>query len=141
MDAGTSGTCFRCMRRPRPWAEAARLPQVTTPSAAHSNSSTGLVKVTTSDFDASGRHGVGGGEMGDGAHDRHGPEEFGVAISTAVQRGSQVYVYDEKGRQLFVISAGDGLQGFTGSSVSVRRMNQVYIYDERGRQKSVVPAR
>ena len=68
-----------------------------------------------------------------------------MAIGSAVQRGSSVYIYDEKGRQLGVVSAGsgpnDGLKGYTGSTVSVRRGNSIYIYDERGRQKGVTPAR
>ena len=68
-----------------------------------------------------------------------------MAIGSAVQRGSSVYIYDEKGRQLGVVSAGsgrnDGLQGYTGSTVSVRRGNSIYIYDEKGRQKGVTPAR
>ena len=53
-------------------------------------------------------------------------------ITTAVQRGSYVYVYGEKNRQLF--SKQGGLTGFTGSAVSVKRGNYVYVYDEKGRQ-------
>mgnify|MGYP006943315209 CR=1 FL=1 len=61
-------------------------------------------------------------------------------IVTAVQRGSQVYVYGQGQRQLCAIFAGngpkDGLHGFTSSSVSVRRGKIVYIYDAQGRQIS-----
>ena len=68
-----------------------------------------------------------------------------MAIGSAVQRGSLVYIYDEKGRQLAAVPAGsgpeDGLKGYTGATVSVRRGSLVYIYDERGRQTSAVPAR
>jgi len=68
-----------------------------------------------------------------------------VAIGSAVQRGSFVYVYDEKGRQLTALPAGngpeDGLRGYTGATVSVRRGSFVYTYDERGRQASATPAR
>lgn len=64
-----------------------------------------------------------------------------MAIGSAVQRGGYVYIYDEKGRQLGMVPAGEGLQGYTGSSVSVRRGAYVYTYDERGRQLSMVPAR
>lgn len=67
---------------------------------------------------------------------------FGVMmeIVTAVQRGSQVYVYGQGQRQLCAIFAGngpdDGLKGFTSSSVSVRRGKTVYVYDAHGRQIS-----
>ena len=68
-----------------------------------------------------------------------------MAIGSAVQKGSSVYIYDEKGRQLGVVSAGsganDGLKGYTGSTASVRRGNSIYIYDEKGRQKGVTSAR
>lgn len=64
-----------------------------------------------------------------------------MAIGTAVQRGSVVYIYDEKGRQMATISAGDGMQGYTGSTVSVRRGSVIYTYDERGRQLSTTLAR
>ncbi len=68
-----------------------------------------------------------------------------MAIGNAVQRGSFVYVYDEKGRQLSALSAGggpaDGLKGYTGSTVSIRRGAFIYTYDERGRQLSSTSAR
>lgn len=61
-------------------------------------------------------------------------------IVTAVQRGSQVYVYGQGQRQLCAIFAGngpdDGLHGFTSSSVSVRRGRNIYTYDAQGRQIS-----
>lgn len=53
-----------------------------------------------------------------------------MAISTAVQRGNWVYIYDEHGSQKTGIS-GD-LHGFTGSSVSVKRGNWIYVYNEHG---------
>ena len=63
-----------------------------------------------------------------------------MEIVTAVQRGSQVYVYGQGQRQLCAIFAGngpdDGLHGFTASSVSVRRGKTVYVYDAQGRQIS-----
>jgi hypothetical protein len=68
-----------------------------------------------------------------------------MAIGNAVQRGSFVYVYDEKGRQLCTVSAGsgpnDGLKGYTSSTVNVRRGAFIYTYDEKGRQKSTTSAR
>ena len=63
-------------------------------------------------------------------------------IVTALQRGSQIYVYAQGQRQLCAIFAGngpdDGLKGFTSSSVSVRRGSNIYIYDANGRQISSV---
>lgn len=63
-----------------------------------------------------------------------------MAIGSAVQRGGYIYVYDEKGRQLTMVS-GDSLQGYTSSSVSVRRGGYIYVFNERGRQLSMVVAR
>ena len=57
-----------------------------------------------------------------------------MAISTAIQRGSFVYVYDEKNRQIF--SHSGQLNGYTSSTVSIKRGSFVYTYDERGRQIS-----
>lgn len=62
------------------------------------------------------------------------------AIASAVQRGGWVYVYNAKGSQLCVIAAGDGMTGYTGSSVSIKRGNFVYVFDAKGRQTSVIPA-
>jgi hypothetical protein len=63
-----------------------------------------------------------------------------MAIGSAVQRGSLVYVYDEKGRRLTSLLAGegpkDGLHGYTSSTVSVRRGLLIFTYDERGRRLS-----
>lgn len=57
-----------------------------------------------------------------------------VPISTAVQRGTMVQVYDSRGRPLFCRSGE--LHGFSGAAVSVRRGRLVYTYDEHGRQIS-----
>jgi hypothetical protein len=68
-----------------------------------------------------------------------------MSIATAVKRGGYVYVYDEKGRTLTVISAGnrpeDGLTGYTSTTVSVRRGGYIYTYNEKGGQISVISAR
>ena len=57
-------------------------------------------------------------------------------IVTAVQRGSQVYVYGAGQRQLCAVFAGngpeDGLKGYTSSTVSVRRGSNIYVYDPQG---------
>lgn len=59
-----------------------------------------------------------------------------MAIGNAVQRGSFVYVQNEKNRQISTIAAGsgkdDGLKGYTGSIVNVRRGAFIYTYDEKG---------
>ncbi len=53
-----------------------------------------------------------------------------MPIGSAVQKGSTVYVYDERGRTLFTKSGGtkptDGLQGFTGLTVSIRIGSTMY---------------
>jgi hypothetical protein len=63
-----------------------------------------------------------------------------MAIGSAVQRGSLIYVYDEKGRRLTSLLAGqgpkDGLQGHTSSTISVRGGSLIYTYNERGRRLS-----
>lgn len=68
-----------------------------------------------------------------------------MAIGTAVQRGSLVFIYNEKSQQIGSISAGmgpgDGLVGFTSTTVSVRRGSLVFLYNERGSQIGSVPAR
>ncbi|WP_239019986.1 hypothetical protein [Novacetimonas maltaceti] len=37
--------------------------------------------------------------------------------------------------------SGDGLEGYTGATVSVRRGAFIHVHDERGRQVSTIPAR
>jgi hypothetical protein len=68
-----------------------------------------------------------------------------MPIATAVQRGTLVYVYDEKGRHLMTIPAGhkpeDDLVGYTSTTVSVRRGGVVYTYDEKNRLISTHSAR
>jgi hypothetical protein len=59
-----------------------------------------------------------------------------MAIATAIERGSQVFVYDERGQMLFSKPKGsgphDGLLGFTGSTVTVRSGSVVFIYGLHG---------
>lgn len=68
-----------------------------------------------------------------------------MPIGNAVQKGSFVYVYDEKGRQLCTISAGggpnDGLTGYTSTTVNIRRGGFIFTYNEKGRQISSTSAR
>ena len=55
-----------------------------------------------------------------------------MAIGSATQRGNVVYVFGDRGNQLF--SQLGELVGYTQSSVSIRRGNYVYIFNERGNQ-------
>ena len=61
-------------------------------------------------------------------------------IANVVQRGNFAYVYDAKGSQFLTLSAGDGIVGFTQSTVSIRRGNFIYVYNSKGSQTSVIPA-
>ena len=68
-----------------------------------------------------------------------------MAIGNAVQRGGWVHVYDEKGKKLTAIDAGnrkdDGLKGYTSTTVNIRRGNWIYTYDEKGRKLNSTAAR
>jgi len=72
------------------------------------------------------------------------PADESRKIATVVPRGSFIYAYDEKGSQLFALSAGggekDGLVGYTATTVSVRRGSFIYVYNEKGTQISAIPA-
>lgn len=68
-----------------------------------------------------------------------------MAIGSANERGSLVHVYDENGRPLFTQPAGsgpgDGLKGYTSSTVSIQRGLLVHTYDDRGRPLFSQPTR
>ena len=57
-------------------------------------------------------------------------------IGSALERGSLIVVYDDKGMSLFSKEKGsgpqDGLIGFTGSTVTVRHGSVVYTFDVKG---------
>jgi hypothetical protein len=59
-----------------------------------------------------------------------------MAIGSALERGSYIFVYDEDGHVLFSKSKGsgpkDGLLGFTGSTVTARFGSIIYTYGEDG---------
>lgn len=57
-----------------------------------------------------------------------------MAISTAIQRGNFVYVYNERNSQTACITGE--LMGFTSTTVTVKRGNFAYVFDERGSQKA-----
>ena len=65
-----------------------------------------------------------------------------MPIASAVQKGTYAYIYDEKGRLLCTISAGngpkDGVVGYTSATVSIRKGSFVYIYNEKGHLQSTV---
>lgn len=52
-------------------------------------------------------------------------------IALAVQRGSYVYVYDEKNQQ--ITYRYGKLVGFTGTSFSIQRDGCIFVYDEKDR--------
>lgn len=59
-----------------------------------------------------------------------------MSISKAVERHHIVFVYDDKGRNTAQIFAGhwpgDGLKGFTESTVTVRKLGRIVVHNERG---------
>jgi hypothetical protein len=65
-------------------------------------------------------------------------------IGNAVERGPWIYIYDERGRQSAIVpggtSPGDGLRGYTSSTVSVRRGAFIRNYDQKGRRIGTNPA-
>ena len=66
-------------------------------------------------------------------------------IATAVQRGSFVYAYNDKGTIITTVSGGnggpkDGLVGYTQSTISVRRGSFIYVYNPNGTIISTVNA-
>jgi DNA-binding beta-propeller fold protein YncE len=68
-----------------------------------------------------------------------------MPIQSAIEKGNNVYVYNEKGHVTAIIAIGngarDGLIGYTPSSVSLRRGGNVYVYNERGTTIRILPAK
>lgn len=68
-----------------------------------------------------------------------------MPIANVVQRGTIIYVYNEKNHQIFTLPAGsgpnDGLKGYTSGSVNVRRGSIIYTYNDKGRQTGTTSAR
>ena len=68
-----------------------------------------------------------------------------MPIGNVIQRGRAIYVYDEKGRQLCMLPAGDGpnggIAGYTSGALNIRRGNVIYTYDEKGRHKATTSAK
>ena len=59
-----------------------------------------------------------------------------MAIANAIQRGSMVFVYDEKNHLMFTRCAatgpGEGLMGYTGGTINLRKGRLNFTYDEKG---------
>lgn len=55
-------------------------------------------------------------------------------ISHAIQKGSGVYVYNEKNEMIFC-KIGE-LYGYTSSSVSIKKAFCIYVYNDKGALKS-----
>lgn len=55
-----------------------------------------------------------------------------MAIKTAKQRGSSVYVYDEKNNELFAKSGK--LFDYTSTGVTIIKNKTFYIYDSKGKE-------
>lgn len=63
-----------------------------------------------------------------------------MAIGHAEERGTNVYIFDDKGKQLIWIPMGsnDKLVGFTSTTVSIKKGPNTYIYDEKGKQIKIL---
>lgn len=60
-----------------------------------------------------------------------------MAIGSARQRGTLVYLYDYDGRQITSIAApgrwpGDGLKSHTETTVTIQKGTLLYTYNEQG---------
>ena len=62
-------------------------------------------------------------------------------ISNVVQHGSQYWIYDERGHKIGSVATGEGLVGFTSTSVSVKHGCQIWIFDESGHRTGSVSAK
>jgi hypothetical protein len=66
------------------------------------------------------------------------PNSQGAAmpIGSALEHGSSIFVFDDRGQTLFSKAKGsgadDGLLSFTGSTVTIRFGSVIYTYDEDG---------
>ncbi len=62
-----------------------------------------------------------------------------MAIANASERGGVVFVYDERGNQLCMITGGGNVLGFTSTTVSIKRGGSIFVYNEKGNQISIRP--
>jgi hypothetical protein len=67
-----------------------------------------------------------------------------MPIGSAIHKGPSIVIYDEKGRTLFTkpvgTRPGDGLKGYTATTVSIRSGASIHTYDDRGRTLFSKPA-
>ncbi|WP_104759934.1 hypothetical protein [Helicobacter bizzozeronii] len=65
-----------------------------------------------------------------------------MAIASAVQKGTRVYVYDEKNHMMFYKDVGkDGkLIGYTANCLTLKIGQNIYTFDEKNHQTSYRPA-
>jgi hypothetical protein len=68
-----------------------------------------------------------------------------MAIAYAVQRGTLIQVYDERGQTLFTRGVGsgpnNGLKGYTNTTVTIQAGNVIQTIDDRGRTLFVTSTR
>lgn len=68
-----------------------------------------------------------------------------MSIGNVIQRDTLIFVYNEKGQQLFIQNAGhgpnDGLKGYTSHNVNIQRDGLIFSYNDKGQQIGVMPAR
>ena len=66
-----------------------------------------------------------------------------MAIANAMQRGSLVYVYNEKASLIFTIPSvfgpKDGLKGYISGGVNVQKGSLIYMHNDRGGLSHTVP--
>ena len=64
-----------------------------------------------------------------------------MTIANVIEKGLLLHVFDERGRLLFAKAKGDGLQGYTSTTVSIRQGPFIFTYDEKGRLVGTISAR
>lgn len=66
-----------------------------------------------------------------------------MAIGNVIEREQYIFIYDENGSQCGAIprpnGPGDGLKGYTSTTVNVRQGYYIFSYDQNGRQISSTP--
>ena len=64
-----------------------------------------------------------------------------MAIGHVDVRGTNAYVFDEKGKQLYIrpMTNHGQMVGYTANTLSIKIGNNTYIYDDKGRQVKIIP--
>jgi hypothetical protein len=62
-----------------------------------------------------------------------------MAIGNVVKKGTTIFVYDERGKQLFT-QTGD-LHGFTSGTAVIKKESTLFTFNETGRQVATTSAR